>query len=151
MKRRGRGSIGAAALRSAHSGDAARVNVTPLIDVVMVLIVFFLIVGNLAEARRGSVRLPGAQEGEPLEPADAAVIVAIDADGGVTVDGEPVPTELAGAAVSEATGRREASVELRADRSLPFGEVRGVLRSLREAGITSIDMAAREGGGGPAA
>jgi biopolymer transport protein ExbD len=143
--RRGRSrAIGHVESLRAHGGTG-EINVTPLIDVVMVLIIFFLMVGHLVLERRGGVDLPEAASGAREATADHAIVVIIDGDGVVRIDGAIVTTGRAGSVVSELRAAEPGRpVQLRGSRVLPFRSVRPVLRSLREAGVTTIDMVARE-------
>jgi len=52
----------------------AKINVTPLIDVVMVLIIFYLIVGKLAAERQGHVQLPSSAVGVQAETHDPVIV-----------------------------------------------------------------------------
>jgi len=143
-RRRHHASIAAFALRRAHGGGEP-INVTPLIDVVMVLIIFYLMVGHLVVKRRGDIDLPRARDGE-VEPSDLLpIIVLVDPEGVISVDGVGVRKDRTGPAVAElrAAGPPR-PVQLRADRGVPFGQIRPVLRSLRESGIGAVQMAARE-------
>lgn len=145
-RRRRHRSIGAMAVQAVRPG-AEPVNVTPLIDVVMVLIIFYLMVGHLVTQRRGDIDLPRAASGQRDDGTGLPIIVLIDAEGAVRVDGVEVRLDRAGPTVVQlrAAGGRGA-VQLRADRGLPFARVRPVLWSLREAGVGSVQMAAREDG-----
>ncbi len=150
------------------------VNVTPLIDVVMCLIVFFLIVGKLA-SDASAVRLPETVIGR-LERAGKAVVISIakgDAPGStpasdwggvkarVFVDGQAVGGEnelgalLRDRAIAllSTVGKTEADlasapVHVRADRDLPYGAVEPILRAVAKAGIPGVRLATQRGGGG---
>ncbi|MAY74714.1 MAG: hypothetical protein CMJ31_08400 [Phycisphaerae bacterium] len=146
-RRRRRASAALGLLGGSPVGD--RVNVTPLIDVVMVLIIFYLIVGRLVLERRGGVDLPLATEGEVEGSTDRPIVVLVDENGSVKIDAETILADEAGPMVARL--HREdptRTVQLRADRSVGFGRVRPVLGSLREAGIGAVQMAARDQTGG---
>ena len=126
--------------------EVGRVNVTPMIDVVMVLIVFFLIVGNMAAERLSPVDLPPASHGLEARAATPLVVNVLAPGGTIELDGRRYePSELALIARERAQGDPDLVVQLRADRRLPFGAVRPVLDTLREAGVTTVRLAAREG------
>ncbi|GJQ28752.1 MAG: biopolymer transporter ExbD [Phycisphaerae bacterium] len=136
-------------LRTFHPHQpAGKVNVTPLIDVVMVLIIFYLIVGNLARAPLPKVALPSSGTGVAEE--DTAVILnVLPAPGGprVVIDGIEVAVEdLPALLKARLHDPASASVLLRADRSLAFGEVSPIVEACREAGLTSVKLVARRGG-----
>ncbi len=66
-------------------------NVTPLIDVVFILLVFFMLATSFAQYRLIGVDSP--QESEVTRDSDGAVVVLLTLDGGVEVDGDPVPRD----------------------------------------------------------
>src|SRR6478609_2368986 len=110
----------------------AEINVTPLVDVMLVLLIIFMVTApllvagvpiDLPESRAGALD----QEAEPVQ-------VAIDGKGTITVDETPVadaelPRVLAGIAAQPqpAEGRR---IYLRADKGLDYGKVMGVMGEL---------------------
>lgn len=117
--------------------DLARVNVTPMIDVVMVLIVFFLLVGHLAGERRGSVDLPSARAGAQESPASRSVFLLVEADGSVRLDGEPIALDALRAALAPL---RDRPVQIRAGKDTPYDRVRPALSACREAGIAEVEL-----------
>lgn len=125
------------------------VNVTPMIDVVMCLIVFYLMVGQLAIDRRAQITIPESRTGvDQLDRADP-IVIAIDADGLVhlgedTINLARLPGELAGL-VSRSPG---APVRLRADERADFGDVRPVLDAIESAGVSSVEFVTLKPTGG---
>ena len=129
--------------------EEARVNVTPLIDVVMCLIVFYLMVGHLVIVRRGQTDLPetrvgltAARDTDPL-----AITVLPDSPGRVEIDGVEMDIDRIRSVVS---GRRDRdialAVQVRADRGSTFGQIEPVLAACREAGVSSVELATRQAG-----
>ncbi|MFA6044708.1 MAG: biopolymer transporter ExbD [Phycisphaerales bacterium] len=129
----------------------AKINVTPLIDVVMVLIVFYLIVGKLASDRLARVELPGSRTGKGDEPAGALVVNVVKHGNAaeVVIDGNSIGAGQLAATLKAANDTHpDQPVHLRADRSLPFSRIEPVLQACREAGLKSVKLvASREGGG----
>lgn len=140
--------------RSHHHPPAlGKVNVTPLIDVVMVLIVFYLIVGRLAMQRQAPVDLPESRAGVPESQAPAVVITVAAAEEGrprYLVEGEPVPAERLGSVLRTLIPdpARAGPVHVRADRRLPYAGIEPVVRACREAGLPAVKLVAERGGGG---
>ncbi|QQS10063.1 MAG: biopolymer transporter ExbD [Phycisphaerales bacterium] len=141
-----------------HAGFA-KVNVTPLIDVVMCLIIFYLIVGRLASDRSAGVQLPTTGVGATRAPEDRLVINVLTSDDGPKVVIENVPIERGmlrervAAFVESARTRGETpDVQLRADRTLAWGDLSWIVGECREAGLGALKLAAQrgEGGGGGA-
>lgn len=142
------------------------VNATPLIDVVMCLIIFFLLVGKLASDRGAAVRLPDSLSGREEQAASVLVVtisqlpdrpiatgvatpgeagwaslgVSVQADGATIVDAKGLESAVRAALAQDAG----VSIQLRADRDLPFGVVEPVLRSFGNAGAKSVRFAAEK-------
>ncbi|MEL6739543.1 MAG: biopolymer transporter ExbD [Planctomycetota bacterium] len=121
--------------------DIGRINVTPLIDVVMCLIVFFLLVGQLALDRRGSDPLPRTLFGERAEPPEPVVVSVLDG-GLVLLDGVERPVESLETALAGRLAREPGlRLRVRAGRDRDFAEVRPVLAAAGEAGIATLELA----------
>jgi biopolymer transport protein ExbD len=131
------------ALQSVHGSahHTGRVNVTPLIDVVMVLIVFYLIVGHLVLERRGEGRLPEARYGRELERAARPLTLSVIDGEMVLVDGQETPLDRL-QSVLEGRLAREGGVrvELRAGRDRPYGQVEPLIHACRDAGVRSVEL-----------
>lgn len=132
--------IGAMPARG-HS-EAGRVNVTPLIDVVMVLIVFYLIVGHLVLERRGTERLPGTAFGiKENRAADPLSVTLLD-DATVLADGVELPIDRLESVIAGRLGREPGlRIRVRAGRDRPFREVQPLIDACRAAGATTIELA----------
>lgn len=125
--------------------SSGHINVTPLIDVVMCLIIFYLLVGRLASQQGAPISLPATGVGE-TDPAPRLVVaIAPSTTVGtpdLSLDGSPVslaelPTMLK-SRLGEAAGA--APLAIRADRRLSWGEVRPVVEACRAAGLTSVKL-----------
>lgn len=131
-------------LRTLHrhpdQAHAGKINVTPLIDVVMVLIVFYLIVGQLAGQRLAELDLPTAALGS-LEQPDRPLIIEVVGDGSIVADGVPVtPESLEELVQARAAQRPDLPVHVRADRRAPYAHVAPVVEACRRAGLTSLRL-----------
>lgn len=132
--------VGSIALASVHAEDR-RINVTPLIDVVMVMIVFFLIVGKLASDQRSQIELPLA-EARQLQSDPGTLIVNVTADRSIVLQSEALDPAAFGARLRKARDRRpDLLVQIRADRALAYGDIAPVIVACRESGITRIRLA----------
>jgi biopolymer transport protein ExbD len=136
---------------------AAKINVTPLIDVVMVLIIFYLIVGKLAADRNAQVALPSSAVGSTAETKEPVVITVVaDVGGGldpkarVLIDGVDVPMSGLEGALRARVGSDPAAtvVQVRADRRLNYGAVEPVVKACRAAGLTAVRLVTERVGGG---
>lgn len=133
-------------LRTArHLPPAAKINVTPLIDVVMVLIIFYLIVANLGRAPLPRVALPDSRSG--LDEADRTpFVITVLPSARVIADGlEVAPEDLPALLRSKLPDPAAAVVHLRADRDMPYARVAPIIDACREAGLTSVKLVARRG------
>jgi len=126
----------------AREHPVSHVNVTPMIDVVMCLIVFYLIVGRLVLERRGQVSLPVSMVGDAAAEHADPVVVSIERDGTIRLDGREITL---GALPDALALRGKGRVRLRGDRSLAYEVIRPVLDACRDAGITSIELATEQG------
>jgi biopolymer transport protein TolR len=120
----------------------AEINVTPLVDVMLVLLIIFMVTAPLLVAGV-PVDLPESRAGA-LDQQAEPVQVSIDGEGQLTIDETPVtdaqlPVQLARIAAEPqpAEGRR---IYLRADRSLDYGRVMRVMGELNRAGLNRVAL-----------
>ncbi len=122
------------------------VNVTPLIDVVMCMIVFFLIVGKLVADQRAQLRLPETRSGSARAAQDVLVInvlASAEGEARVVVDNAPVETwAVADLVRARLADKPTTVVQLRASRELGYGAVRPIIDACRDAGVPSLRLAA---------
>lgn len=134
-----------------------KINVTPMIDVVMCLIVFYLIVGKLAADQRSAMRLPASVTGAEDKAQDLLIVNVMPGPAGqpprIVIDTTEIPPDRMAAAIKEKIGAKpDVVVELRGSRELSYGSVAGVIRACKEAGVGSVRLATeRIGGGAPGA
>ncbi len=121
------------------------INVTPLVDVMLVLVVIFIVTAPLlANAIR--LDLPASEAARPGQ-APAAATVSLDAKGGLFVDDQPVtPAELAQRLAQAARLDPATEIQLRADRSVPYGRVVEVMGAAQQAGLNRVGFAADPAG-----
>lgn len=136
------GSGGARRGRRGRGGAApmSEINVTPLVDVMLVLLIIFMVTAPLLTAAV-PVDLPDSKA-KPLEQQQDQVTLSLDASGKVYLDDtELAPGELSDriAALAQHEGKPPL-ITLRADRSLDYGRVAAVMGELNAAGITSISL-----------
>ncbi len=114
----------------------AEINVTPLVDVMLVLLIIFMVTAPML-ATGIKVNLPAARTAEPLAAKDP-VVVAIARDGSVSVGASPVARDALAAAVRAKLGQSNGVVQLRGDRDAAYGDVVAVLDDLAANGMTRI-------------
>jgi biopolymer transport protein TolR len=117
------------------------INVTPLVDVMLVLVVILIITAPLMAS---SLRLD-LPKAEAAKPADAPkfVTVGLDRAGGLFLDDKPVSSEQLARGLAEAARQNpDTEVQLRADQSVPYGRVVQVMGAAQKAGLNRIGFVA---------
>lgn len=125
---------------------AVGANMTPMIDVVFLLIIFFLVSSHLArQETRLPLDLPEAATSGPLDPERSALTVSIDPEGNWRVGGNVVTLETLSAILADHADRErgDAAVRVRTDRSVAYGLVEPLLRTLAKAGIADVSISVR--------
>jgi biopolymer transport protein ExbD len=114
----------------------AEINVTPLVDVMLVLLIIFMVTAPML-ATGIKVNLPGARTAEPLETRDP-VVVAVTRDGSVLVGKDSVSRDALVATVKARLGASSGVVQLRGDKDAAYGDVVSVMDELAANGLTRI-------------
>ncbi len=117
------------------------INMTPLIDVMLVLVVIFLITAPLLAS---SIRLDlPRSDAAGASDAPASVLVVVDRSGQVFLDDKPVSgAELARRLTSLASRNPDTEVQLRADQAVAYGRVVEVIGLAQKAGLGRIGFVA---------
>ena len=117
----------------------AEINVTPLVDVMLVLLIIFMVTVTLP-AVGVPVELPESRAA-PVEEAPDQITISIDREGVIYIEDEAVePGRLPRALAALDRGGEQPLVVLRGDRSLDYGRVMAVMGELGRAGFTSISL-----------
>ena len=125
--------------RSRGAPPFSDINMTPLIDVMLVLLVIFIVTAPMMVSRL-RLDLPDAGGTRPDDPV-ARVSLAIDAQGRLFVEESVVDRDALIQAVREAAARDPATeVQLRADRTVPYGQVAEAIGWVQQAGLTRIGL-----------
>jgi len=124
-------------------GSLAEINVTPLVDVMLVLLVIFMVTAPLINQAGVEVDLPQAKTGAVKDETENAT-VTVDKSGNVWLDDRKfTPKEFDEKFRAVITARKPKAVFLRADTNVPYGTVIKVMDELRAAGITRLGMMTR--------
>jgi len=117
----------------------AEINVTPLVDVMLVLLVIFIITAPLLAH---SLKLDLPQESaSPIQPDPQTLRIAIDAQGQLHWNETPVSVEeLRERLGAAAAGGAQPEIALRADKSTRYEQVAQVLAAAQEAGLTRLGL-----------
>jgi biopolymer transport protein ExbD len=129
-----------------RSGLAVRseINVTPFVDVCLVLLIIFMVVTPLLQ-KGIDVQLPETDKPDRMPEGNMRVDLTVSRDGAVFVAGTRVPRESLRAALTDAYAQSPvATVVIRADRSLKFREVRELMRTVQLAGFAHASIETRQ-------
>ncbi|MCR9143267.1 MAG: biopolymer transporter ExbD [bacterium] len=118
------------------------INITPMVDIILVILVIFMVTTSLVHEASLPVDLPDARATRSSHP--ERLTVTVDAGGEIYLSREPsaISLERLQSLLTDTAGANpEIHVELRADRKRPYGEIIDVLSAIRGAGIGSVGFA----------
>jgi len=119
------------------------INVTPFIDVILVLLIIFMIAAPLATVDI-AVNLPAANAEQQQRP-DKPLFLTLKSDLSVMLDNDTVSRGALAAALNQATnGDKEQRVFLRADKTVAYGDLMALMNDLRGAGYLHVALVALE-------
>ena len=135
------------AVRLDQGGDELlethEINVTPFIDVILVLLIIFMIAAPLATVDV-PVDLP-ATTGQKQERPDKPVFLTIKADRTLAIGDDPVPRDSLAATLERTSkGNHDERIFLRADRAVSYGDVMEIMNALRSAGFLKVALVGLE-------
>src|SRR5579862_2799545 len=135
------------AIRLHHGEDELTelfdINVTPFIDVMLVLLIIFMVAAPLATVDV-PVDLPSSNA-QPQQRPTKPIFVTIKADHTLTLGEDIISPGALPAALDAATGsNKQERIFLRADRSVPYGDVMQVLNALRDASYLKVALVGLE-------
>ncbi len=123
--------------------EASEVNLTPMLDVVFIMLIFFIVTTSFIKESGVEIERPESSAASPRP--EAQVMVALTPEGALWVDGRPVDLHRVGAEVAGLLGS-EGSVVIQADRLATTGRLLEVMDRLRESGVEDVAVAATRGG-----
>jgi biopolymer transport protein TolR len=121
------------------------INVTPLVDVMLVLLIVFMITAPMLSAGL-KVDLPQAKTAQTLDPKQP-VVITVAKDGKLTIGGDTVAREDIASAVRKLLAGENRHVHVRGDRDVAYGEVVALMDHLAAHGIVRIALLATGQGG----
>jgi len=130
---------------SVGDGDDLKsdINVTPLVDVMLVLLVIFMVVAPLLRQQL-PIELPLAEHSRESQDSSQVTLVAT-ADGSLLLNEQAVTAEMLDSALRDLyAARLEKTIFLEADRSLPYSRVVDLMDACRAAGVERIGIVTKK-------
>ena len=122
--------------RSAGNSDD---NLIPLINIVFLLLVFFMVAGQISSITDPGIEAPMSESQKPVEAAELELVMK--ADGSLILGGQPLVLDGLQPAVQDAiVTASEVRVALKADRSVKASDLDPVLTVFREQGVSTITL-----------
>lgn len=127
--------------------ESHEINVTPFIDVMLVLLIIFMVAAPLATVDV-NVDLPASTAVVQPRP-DKPVFLTVKEDLSLSIGNETIPRDVFGAKLASLTnGDKETRIFLRADRTVPYGDLTEVMNLLRSSGYLKVALVGLETTGG---
>ena len=125
---------------SSSDGMLASINVTPLVDVMLVLLVIFMVTAPMIQ-QGVELQLP-KETIAPMEGKDDQMVVSVTKDGSVFIgkDNQVKIEELGEKIKGIIAGRQDKKVFIKADTNASYGSVMAAMASIRRVGITNVGL-----------
>ncbi len=124
-------------------GPKNDINVTPLIDVVLVLLIIFMVVTPMLQ-RGKDVQLPQAKMIEEENKDSDPLIVSVTSDKKIFIESDPADEDGFGDQLKKALGDQNKKILLKGDERLTYGDVRRIMNKMREAGAKNVSIGVEE-------
>jgi TolR protein len=123
------------------------INVTPLVDVCLVLLIIFMVVTPMLQ-KGVAVNLPVTTEPEKTPDTEKQLQVSVKADGSVYIGSNVVRKEQVQSSLEELHQKTpDREIAVKGDRAVKYGDVLDVLKALREVGFNDVGLIAQKSGG----
>jgi biopolymer transport protein TolR len=120
----------------------SQINVTPLVDVMLVLLVIFILTAPFLGSSL-QLDLPRTPAGSPAAQTGPSIVLELDRDERLVLNGQPLALEQLARRLTELAAQGpEVQLQLRADQAVPYGRVVQVLGLANQAGIARIGFMA---------
>lgn len=120
-------------------GSMAEINVTPLVDVMLVLLVVFILTAPLIVPQSMKVNLPKTQA-VTQEDKGKKLHLVIESSGALTLDDKPITDKELEKALSAASSNPDASLSIQADKAVPYGRVAELMALSQGAGMVKLSF-----------
>ena len=130
------------AKRTSTLGAVSDINVTPMVDVMLVLLIIFMVITPMLQ-KGVSVDMAKASNTRDMNDADKedAVVLAVTRDGKIYLGHDPIASDQITAQVKDRLADKlDKTVYVKSDRSAKYGVVVGVVDNVRAAGVDSLGL-----------
>ena len=125
----------------------AEINVTPMIDVLMSLLIIFMVASAPPPKHKQPIMLPKEALVQVPDDPNATLLIKIDAAGAVTIGKTPVSSDhetLVAALKANEKAQNDGKIAIKADDKVAYGKVIDVFAAAREAGIGQVGIASEK-------
>lgn len=128
---------------SGEDDEINNINITPMVDVILVLLVIFMVTANFLKKESININLPKVAAADPNVA--KSVQIALTKDGRILLEGKKVNEQkLAKNLKAQSKIRPNMRVTLSADENLPYGTVASLMGLIRKAGVTRIALSVKK-------
>lgn len=132
----------AAAPGSNDSGEINNINITPMVDIMLVLLVIFMVTANFLKKESVNINLPKVAASDPNVA--QSIQVALTRDGKLLMEGAETDRDRMMAVLTrDARIRPNMRVTLSADESLSYGTIANVMGLIRKSGVSRIALSVK--------
>jgi len=125
------------------------INVTPLVDVMLVLLIVFMVTAPMMTSGV-NVDLPKT-DAKPVTTDAKPITVSISADGKIYLGDQPVElTDLVGQLTTQAANEMDRRIYVRGDKAIPYGQVLQLMSTISQGGFTKVALLAQQATDAPA-
>jgi biopolymer transport protein TolR len=134
---------GSSLTKLAHGPLNADINVTPLVDVCLVLLIIFMVVTPMLQ-KGVPVNLPVTEDPEKTPDTEKQLLISVKDDGTVYVGSNAIRKDQVQSSIEEIHNRTpDREVAVKGDRKVPYGDVLDVLKACREVGFNDVGLIAQ--------
>ena len=128
-----------------EDGMMAELNVTPLVDVMLVLLVIFIVTAPLIVPQSMRVNLPKTQAVAQQDNAKNAQLI-VEANGKATLQGRVVNDRELAAELKQQSGTPQYQLQVSADKAVPYGRVAEIMAIAQANGVTKLSFVSQASG-----
>ena len=129
--------------RKYHHDDEAEINITPMLDIVFIMLIFFIVTASFVKEAGIDVNKPEAQTSQPKDQAN--ILVAIDANGDIWIDRRKIDPRAVRANIERLHAENpQGAVIIQADEDSNTKTLVQVMDAARAAGVFNVSIAAEE-------